>query len=538
MKRCPSCQTSYPDSAAFCPRDGVELRVLGALEPGTTIRRKYRIVEEIGRGGMGVVYRAEHLLFREECAIKVINREYAGEESFVQRFLSEVLVTRQLRHPNIVRVEDADETEDGQPFAVMEYVAGESLRQTIARAGALEPARALYIAAQVCAALTAAHQRGIIHRDIKPDNILVSPQRDGGELIKVLDFGIAKVKEEAGLNLPGVTPTQSGVFVGTPQYASPEQALGKRGEELDARTDIYSLGVVLYEMLTGALPFAADTPMGILLQHIQMPPQPPQVLKPELKLPEAAVAVTMKALEKDRAARFATAEEMRLALERAGFALRRGRAPQPPEPELAETVHRVPPPEPPPPLPPPPQVTPTPAPVEPRPLPSPPRPTAAPPRPTPRPTPVPRPRGRRAVLVGTILVVGLIGAFFLVRELKPPAGPTPQPRAPAETAAEKVRAGGPATTPTETVKSPATERPKPAPPAVAPTVEFSAEPTTIELGQTTTLSWGSSDATELRLVPGLGSVAPQGSRSVSPTEDTTYTLVATGPGGTAEDSIR
>ena len=147
---------------------------------------------------MGTVYRAEHLGFKEDRALKVVNPEYAGNSEFVERFRAEALITRQIPHPNIVRVEDTDETEDGEPFVVMEYVPGRSLREVLEAEHALDPLRALYIASQVCAGLTAAHQRDIIHRDIKPDNILIAGE--GRDQVKLLDFGIAKAKEEAGLS--------------------------------------------------------------------------------------------------------------------------------------------------------------------------------------------------------------------------------------------------------------------------------------------------------------------------------------------------
>ncbi|MDA2913796.1 serine/threonine protein kinase [Acidobacteriia bacterium AH_259_A11_L15] len=527
MKKCPECHTSYPESASFCPRDGTQLVTIQELEPGTIIRRKYRIEEELGRGGMGVVYRATHLLFREPRALKVINRAYLGDESFVRRFLSEALVTRQLQHPNIVRVEDADETEDGQPFAVMEYVPGESLAQTIASQGPLQPPRALHIAAQVCAALAVAHQRGIIHRDIKPDNLLLSPQPDGAELVKVLDFGIAKVKEEAGLSLPGATPTKTGFFMGTPEYASPEQALGKKGGELDFRTDLYSLGVVLYEMLTGEVPFSGDTPMGILLQHINNRPPSPRELKPELDLPQAVVSIVMKALEKDRDHRFPSADEMRLTLDRAAHTLQsrpaglsraspdeigtsRGATPSSPPPRAA--------PSPPPPQPP--------KPVEPRPAPPSVRPAPVPP--AAEPVPQLSRLAVRNVIVALLLSGGLVAAGVLAWQWIPQL-------------IERVRETRTSQSEREQDIEPTSAEqgePEPTPLSAAPTVDLRAEPTVIEPGQATTLSWESTNATELTLEPGLGAVSSQGTRSVSPTEDTTYRLVGKGPAGTVEDSIR
>jgi formylglycine-generating enzyme required for sulfatase activity/serine/threonine protein kinase len=326
MKRCSKCQAIYPDSATFCSVDGATLVSATGLEPGVTIRRKYRIDAEIGRGGMGVVYKAWHMVFRQPRALKVISAQYASDPQFVERFLIEAMVTHEIQHPNIVRVEDTDETEDGCPFVAMEFVEGRSLRKLLADEGPVEPSRALYFASQVCAGLTAAHARGIIHRDIKPDNILIAEVQDT-EVIKVLDFGIAKLKHGFGLSMAGAATTGS-MFLGTPQYASPEQARGGGQAELDQRSDIYSLGVVLYEVLTGQLPFTGASPLDLLMAHVQERPANPREVWPELDLPEAAVAVVMKALEKDRGARYATAEEMRLAMERASHALRRRRQQQ------------------------------------------------------------------------------------------------------------------------------------------------------------------------------------------------------------------
>jgi serine/threonine protein kinase len=224
------------------------LRSSGGLEPGALIRKKYEILSEIGRGGMGVVYRARHLIWNEEKALKVLVAAGAAAQQGLKGLMAEALVMRQLQHPHIVRVEDADYTEDDQPFVVMEYVDGQSLRQKLDGEGPLAPDLALQIAAQTCSALSAAHQKGIIHRDIKPQNLLLAKNADGSETVKVIDFGIAKVREEAGLGFTGMMTGTTGFFVGTPGYASPEQALGMRGSDLDGRTDLYSLGLVLYEM--------------------------------------------------------------------------------------------------------------------------------------------------------------------------------------------------------------------------------------------------------------------------------------------------
>jgi serine/threonine-protein kinase len=169
MKKCSKCQTVYRDSATFCSRDATPLVSSAGLEPGVTIRRKHRIDAEAGRGGMGVVYRAWHLVFHEPRALKVINRQYADDPQFVSRFFVEAMVTDGIQHPNIVRVKDTDETEDGCPFAAIEFVEGRSSHKLLKDEGAIEPSRAFYFASQVCAGLTAAHARGSVHRDIKPE---------------------------------------------------------------------------------------------------------------------------------------------------------------------------------------------------------------------------------------------------------------------------------------------------------------------------------------------------------------------------------
>ncbi len=312
MKVCEKCQATYPGDFTICPKDQSPLRVTSELAEGMVIRDKYKIIRKIGSGGMATVYAAQHLAFNELRAIKVVNAALMNDDAFLRRFRTEAVITRKLQHPNAVRVDDLDTTDDGFPYIVMEYVEGENLRTVIRDEGLLPVERALNIARQVCAALGAAHKLGITHRDIKPDNILLVPQ-PGGESAKVLDFGIARIREGSGVT-PAHTATQTGVIVGTPQYLSPEQAMGKHGEEIDGRSDLYSLGVVLYEMITGQLPFQSDTAIGLLLHHIHTAPTPPQYLKPELQVPPYVSLLLMKALEKDRGRRFQSADEMLAAM--------------------------------------------------------------------------------------------------------------------------------------------------------------------------------------------------------------------------------
>jgi serine/threonine protein kinase len=315
VKYCDACHSAYPDDFNICPRDQGALRHATDLIPGMVIRGKYEILSKVGAGGMASVYKARHLAFGEVLALKLVGTRLAHDPDFLKRFRNEAVITRRLHHPNAVRVEDLDATEDGRPFIVMEYVDGRSLRELVRTDGPQPLARAVAVARQVCAALAAAHALGITHRDIKPDNILLGRGPDGAEHVKVLDFGIAKVRETTEGEGEGYTPTRTGMIVGTPQYISPEQAMGKRGEEVDGRADLYSLGVVLYEMVTGRLPFQSDTAMGMLLHHLQTAPTPPDLARPDLAIPAPLTDVLMRALQKDREQRYASAGEMLQALD-------------------------------------------------------------------------------------------------------------------------------------------------------------------------------------------------------------------------------
>jgi serine/threonine protein kinase len=315
VKYCDACHSAYPDDFNICPRDQGALRHATDLIPGMVIRGKYEILSKVGAGGMASVYKARHVAFGEVLALKLVGTRLAHDPDFLKRFRNEAVITRRLHHPNAVRVEDLDATEDGRPFIVMEYVDGRSLRELVRTDGPQPLARAVAVARQVCAALAAAHALGITHRDIKPDNILLGRGPDGAEHVKVLDFGIAKVRESTEGEGEGYTPTRTGMIVGTPQYISPEQAMGKRGEEVDGRADLYSLGVVLYEMVTGRLPFQSDTAMGMLLHHLQTAPTPPDLARPDLAIPAPLCDVLMRALQKDREQRYASAGDMLQALD-------------------------------------------------------------------------------------------------------------------------------------------------------------------------------------------------------------------------------
>jgi serine/threonine protein kinase len=314
MKYCDQCRSTYPNEFNVCPIDNSPLRLTSELFPGITIRDKYLILDKVGEGGMGTVYRARHLAFNEIRALKIVHSSLVEDRGFIKRFKTEAIIARRLQHPNAVRIDDLDSTEDGRPFIVMEMVEGSNLKTLITQLGVLPINRALGIAIQTADALAAAHKLGIVHRDVKPDNILVTTASDGSDSVKVADFGIAKVRE-GGVDVgSGYTATRSGMIVGTPQYLSPEQAMGMHGDEIDGRADIYSLGVVLYIMLTGRLPFESDTPMGFLMHHVQTPPAAPHLVRPDLRISPEVSAILLKALEKNRDRRFASAEEMAFAL--------------------------------------------------------------------------------------------------------------------------------------------------------------------------------------------------------------------------------
>jgi len=296
MKSCPVCHSSYPRDFSLCPRDGTKLVEVGVWTEGTLVRGKYRILGKLGEGGMAAVYKALHVRFDELRALKVISADLSNDPSFIKRLQQEAVVTRRLQHPNAVRVEDIDEAEDGRPFIVMEYIEGRSLKEVIEEAP-LRVDRTCRIIKQVAAALDAAHALGILHRDIKPANIVLvdTPQ---GEEAKVLDFGIAKVKEANLGETAEMTLTGKGRVVGTSAYMSPEQAMGMRGEELDGRSDLYSLGVVMYQMLVGELPLKAESEVTMLMAHIQRPPDPILPLRPDL--PPFIADLVMSLLEKKR----------------------------------------------------------------------------------------------------------------------------------------------------------------------------------------------------------------------------------------------
>jgi len=306
MRVCPTCSRTYADDIQFCPLDGGRLK---AVEVGTEaqlaagLSRRFRIVRRLGAGGMGAVYLAEQIsVGNRRVALKVLSRKLLDDPEFLERFHNEAASTGRIDDPNVVTIYESGQADDGTPYIAMKYLEGETLRQALRERGALPLAECAEILQQVARGLDAAHKLGIIHRDLKPDNIFLT-RRDGGKLtVTVVDFGIAKLRESA-------THTLTGTVLGTPAYMSYEQASGMKSDELDARSDIYSLGVVVYEMLTGRVPFQSDTPVGYLRKHLQDAPPPFRAVRPDLPTLPEVEKVVMKALAKDRERRYASVLE-------------------------------------------------------------------------------------------------------------------------------------------------------------------------------------------------------------------------------------
>ena len=269
---------------------------------GMTINNRFVITSKIGAGGMGAVYRASQLGMNRDVAIKVLLRELTENETVLRRFHLEALAVSKLKHPNTIQIFDFGETDDGLLYIAMELLEGKPLAKVLTDEKQCSVRRALRIIEQTIKSLREAHSKGIVHRDLKPDNIFLSSVGEDGDFVKVLDFGVAKVAEGDGQQK---TLTKAGSIFGTPKYMSPEQS---RGTEIDARSDIYSIGVILYELLTGRVPFNADNPLGILIKHIQEAPPAFQAVRPDLVIPEQVERFVAKLLAKMPEQRPQTAE--------------------------------------------------------------------------------------------------------------------------------------------------------------------------------------------------------------------------------------
>ncbi len=304
--KCPKCKSDNPGTATFCADCGTQLPSLEDIEVtetievpkeeltrGTTFAGRYEIIEELGKGGMGRVYRVEDTKLAQEIALKLIKPEIAKDKKTIERFRNELKLAREIAHRNVCRMYDLNE-EKGIHYITMEYVRGEDLRSLIRRIGQLPIGKSISITKQICEGLAEAHRSGVVHRDLKSNNIMID--KDGN--VRIMDFGIARSLKAKGI-------TGAGVMIGTPEYMSPEQVEGK---EVDQCSDIYSLGVILYEMVTGRVPFEGDTPFTIGVKHKSEMPKDPKELNTQI--PDDLNCVILKCLEKDKDKRYQSASEV------------------------------------------------------------------------------------------------------------------------------------------------------------------------------------------------------------------------------------
>ena len=310
--KCPKCNTDNPDTQKFCGecatplQPSKEIPVTETLEKpteeltrGTTFADRYEIIEELGKGGMGKVYRVEDKKIKGEIALKLIKPEIASDKKIIERFNNELKMARMISHRNVCRMFDLGE-EKGAHYITMEYVRGEDLKSMIRMSGQLGVGTTINIAKQVCEGLAEAHRLGVVHRDLKPQNIMIDKEGN----VRIMDFGIARSLKAKGI-------TGAGVIIGTPEYMSPEQVEGK---EAGQRSDIYSLGVILYEMVTGRVPFEGDTPLSVAIKQKTETPEDPRKLNSQI--PEDLSRVLLRCMEKDKEKRYQSSGEVLSELEK------------------------------------------------------------------------------------------------------------------------------------------------------------------------------------------------------------------------------
>ncbi|MGZ8847683.1 MAG: serine/threonine protein kinase [Pyrinomonadaceae bacterium] len=307
MKACPACGKEYSNTSTLCPVDGAVLQKTEDPLIGETLAGKYLVEELIKRGGMGAVYRGKHILMDKRVAIKVLHPSLAVDDHVVARFSREAKAASRISHPHAVSVTDFGEAENGVVFLVMEYLDGRTLKDFIKSKGPMPIDQVSEILRQVAGALDAAHEQGVVHRDLKSDNIMISDTK-GGEWAKVLDFGIAKIQQPEGVR--DVDITAANLVIGTPQYMSPEQC--SQSGPIDARSDVYSLGIIVYEMFVGRVPFTGESPTVIMMKQVQ--DEPPSILEARPDLPPEVGKILARTLAKQPDDRFQTAGELSKAL--------------------------------------------------------------------------------------------------------------------------------------------------------------------------------------------------------------------------------
>ena len=279
---------------------------------GTLAAGRYRVLKLLGEGGMGQVYLAEHVAIQKRVALKVLRAEYASKGEIVTRFQQEAISASRIKHPNVLDVFDFGQLDNGCFFLAMEYLEGNDLADEITRRRVLDASTGIRIAMQICRALAAAHANGVVHRDMKPENVFLQRTADGEEIVKIVDFGIAQLrsKDDAVVETKRRL-TRTGMIFGTPEYMAPEQASGKHA---DLRADIYAVGIIMYEMFTGAVPFTGETFLGVLAKHLSDPAPLMNVVYPELGITPSLQGVIMRALEKDPTVRYQTMLEFAQAI--------------------------------------------------------------------------------------------------------------------------------------------------------------------------------------------------------------------------------
>src|SRR5256714_9628330 len=312
MKYCPACNNKFDDNLIFWPKDGEVLEEDPTSFVGTVLDGQYQIESLLGKGGMGAVYLARHILLGDRVAIKILPPEMRSNSEWLRRFQREGQAARRFRHPNAVTVYDLRTSSDGTIYLVMEYVEGMTLDVELKRHGPFSPSEALTTLKPVMSVLNAAHAMGVVHRDLKPETIMIGKPATGGEpVVKLLDLGIAKLREVAGAEKTGSTNlTVAGQMLGTPYYMSPEQwgELPNDGSsEIDGRADIYSLGILLYEIIAGHRPFGGVTLLELRRQHVSETPKPLDQVAPNV--PAEFSRAIARSIAKDRADQPATAVE-------------------------------------------------------------------------------------------------------------------------------------------------------------------------------------------------------------------------------------